>query len=241
MADYIYTVHPIFPLIQEIAFDTEVIAQDSLFHASFGSPASFQSTCPAPRHPVQEITNRKTFVSDNINNPREQRRNPYETHELGYVLNWNNLVNAQISALINFFIARKGRFQNFNIQYSYLFGGANTLVRFNSDILRISLDSYGRFSVSVEIARSINGRYIPNWNNPRRKFSLIYDKSDLSDLKTFFQNTALGRYTNYTFDLSQLASNLSGSYNVRFNSDEYLERWEHDNQYLVEVELLQVI
>lgn len=241
MADYIYTVHPIFPLVEEITFDTEAIEQDSLFHASIGSPVSFQTTCPAPRYPVHEVLTRKTFVSDNINNPKEQRRNPYETHIVGYVLNWNNLINTQINALINFFVARKGRFQNFNIQYSYLFNNVSTLVRFNSDTLRISLDSYGRFSASIEIGRAINGRYVARRTNPRRKFLLTYDNSDLSALKTFFQNTALGRYTNYTFDLSQLASNLSGSYNVRFNSDEYLERWEHDNQFMVEVELLEVV
>ena len=89
--------------------------------------------------------------------------------------------------------------------------------------------------------RAVNGRYVSKLTNPRRKFLLAYDLSDLSALKTFFQNTALGRYTNYTFDLSQLSSSLSGSYNMRFNSDEYLERWEHDNQFMAEVELLEVI
>lgn len=241
MADYIYTVHPNYPIVEEITFDTDEIGQDSLFHASIGSPASFQTTCPAPLHPVREITARKTFVSDNINNPREQRRNPYETHTIGYGLSWNNLVASQINALINFFVARKGRFQNFNIQYSYLFGNVSTLVRFNADLLKITLDSYGRFSANIEIMRAVNGRYVSKLTNPRRKFLLAYDLSNLSALKTFFQDTALGRYTNYTFDLSQLSSSLSGSYNVRFNSDEYLERWEHDNQFMAEVELIEVI
>lgn len=241
MPDYTYAKHPIFPLTEEIMFDTEVVKLESLSHAAIGSPASYQSTCPAPRYPVQELTTRKTLVSDNIDNLKEKRRVEYEDEVIGYTFTLNNMTRTQKNNLVSFFTSRKGMFENFYINYSYLFSNTNTLVRFDMDTLSIDVTHPDRYEATVTIIKALNHRYIPRLSTPRRKFTLRYKKSDLSALKTFFKDTAKGRETSYTFNPYQLSTYLENTnYTVRFNSDEFLERWQASNDYEVEVELITV-
>lgn len=240
---YPYNLKPAFPFVEEIVFHTDIIKLSSLFHAEIGTAASWNTTCPAPKHPVHELTRRKTLVSDDIDNVYEKRRVEHEVETIGYTFTLPNLTQAQRDALVTFFTARKGMFDNFKINYSYLFNNVETLVRFDMDTLKISLDSYKRYSAIITIMRALNHRYIARWATPRRKWTLRYDReTSLSDLKTFYTDTAKGRSESFTFNPSQIASYLENTnYTVRFDSDDYIEKWEGDNDKNVEVELITVV
>lgn len=240
---YPYSLKPAFPVIEEIVFRTDVIRLSSLFHAEIGTAASWQSTCPAPKHPVHELTRRKTLVSEDIENLNEKRRVEYEVETIGYTFELPNMTQAQRDALVTFFNARKGMFDNFKINYSYLFNNTETLVRFDMDTLKISLDSYKRYSATITIMRALNHRYTAKLSTPMRKFTLNYNReTDLSALKSFYTDTAKGRSESFTFNPSQIASYLDNTnYTVRFDSDDYIEKWEGDNDKNVEVELVTVI
>lgn len=240
---YPYNLKPAFPFVEEIVFHTDIIKLSSLLHAEIGTAASWNTTCPAPKHPVQELTRRKTLVSDDIDNLKEKRRVEYEVETIGYTFALSNMTQTQRDNLVTFFNARKGMFDNFKINYSYLFNNAITLVRFDMDTLKISLDSYKRYSTTITIMRSLNHRYIARRATPRRKWTLRYDReTSLSDLKTFYTDTAKGRSESFTFNPSQIASYLENTnYTVRFDSDDYIEKWEGDNDKNVEVELITVV
>lgn len=240
---YPYALKPVFPIIEEISFHTEIIKLSSLFHAAIGTAANWQDTCPAPKHPVHEITRRKSLVSDDIDNLNEKRRVEYEVETVGYTFELPNMTQAQRDALVAFFNARKGMFDNFYINYSYLFGGVSTLVRFDTDTLRLSLDSYKRYSATITIMRALNHRYIAKLATPQRKWSLRYNReTSLSALKTFYVDTGKGRSVSFTFTPYSVADYLENTgYTVRFGSDDYIEKWEGDNDKNVEVELITVI
>ena len=240
---YPYGLKPAYPIIEEIVFNTEIIKLSSLFHAEIGTAANWQDTCPSPRHPVQELTRRKTLVSDNIDNLAEKRRVEYETEITGYTFDLWNMTQTQRDNAVNFFIARKGIFDNFKINYSYLFDNVSTLVRFDIDTLRLSLDSYKRYSTTVTILRSLNYCYISKNATPRRKWTLKYNReTSLSTLKTFYTGTGVGRSASFTFNPNSVANYLENTnYTVRFGSDDYIEKWEGDNDKNVEVELITVV
>mgnify|MGYP001564868014 CR=1 FL=1 len=239
---YPYSLKPAFPIVEEISFHTDIIKQSSLFHAEIGTAASWQTTCPAPKHPVHELTRRKTLVSDDIDNVYEKRRVEYEIETIGYTFDIWNMTQTQRDNLVTFFNARKGMFDNFKISYSYLFGGVETLVRFDMDTLKLSLDSFKRYSTTITIMRSLNHRYIAKIATPRRKWTLKYDReTSLSALKTFYIDTGKGRSASFTFTPYSIATYLENTaYTVRFDSDDYIEKWKGDNDKNVEVELITV-
>lgn len=239
---YIYSVKPVYPMEMQIAYDTDVQLADTLLHKEIGTPASYQTTCPAPEQPVEEYITYESIISgDDIDNMRELRKTKYHKAITGYRWTNTNLTQTEIDALIAFFVARKGRYENFNINYSYIFGGATTLVRFADDTLKISLDHYKRWSATVNVEEAVSGTYSARRLNAQRTLNLQYRKSDLSALKTFFSTTVTGRAITYTVDLSQLASYLTGSYTMRFNSDAFRIIRRSDNFYTVNVELIEVI
>ena len=43
MPNYFYTIKPEYPITEKISFNTEVIEQNSLFHAPVGTPAQFNT------------------------------------------------------------------------------------------------------------------------------------------------------------------------------------------------------
>mgnify|MGYP001559890142 CR=1 FL=1 len=244
MPNYLYTPKPEYPIVEKISFNTEVIEQDSLFHAPVGSPAQFNTytynsvLMPAPQFPIEETTKRETLISQL--NPFEQRRSRHEAPVLSNMLSWQHITHEERNTLVDFFLSRKGKFDNFYIQYPTLFAGVNTLVRFNADTLESSLDSYKLYSASIEIRRAVNGRYIQQQINPRREFIFPYKESDLAALKTWLNDTAVGRYTAFTLDMSQIASYLSGSYTCRLKNDEFTERYTGVQEKIIEVELIEV-
>ncbi len=240
---YPYTLKPAFPIIEEISFHTEILKLSSLFHAEIGTAASWQTTCPAPKHPVHEITRRKSLVSDDIDNLNEKRRVEYEVETIGYTFELPNMTPAQRDALVTFFNARKGMFDNFKINYTYLFSGVETLVRFDMDTLKLSLDSYKRYSATITIMRALNHRYIAKLATPQRRWTLRYNReTSLIALKTFYTDTGKGRSASFVFTPYSVATYLENTaYTVRFDSDDYIEKWEGDNDKNVEVELITVI
>ncbi len=244
MANYIYSIKPEYPVTERISFNTESIEQDSLFHAPVGTPAQFNTytysgtLMPAPQFPIEETTKRETLVSQL--NPFEQRRSRHEAPALSYMLSWQHMTHEERNTLVDFFLSRKGKFDNFYIQYPKLFAGVNTLVRFNADTLEISLDSYKLYSANIEIRRAVNGRYIQQQINPRREFIFPYKESDLAALKTWLNDTAIGRYTAFTLDMSQIESYLAGTYTCRLKNDEFTERYAGISEKTIEVELIEV-
>ena len=245
MPNYIYSPKPEYPITERVSFNTEVIKQDSLFHAPVGSPAQFNTytysgtLMPAPQFPIEETTKRETLISQL--NPFEQRRSRHEAPVLSYMLSWKHLTHEERNTLVNFFLLRKGKFDNFYVQYPTIFGNVNTLVRFNADTLEIRLDSYKMYSASIEVGRSVNGRYIQQQINPRREFIFPYKESDLAALKTWLNDTAIGRYTAFTLDISQIESYATGTYTCRLKNDEFMERYSGINEKTIEVELIEVL
>lgn len=245
MADYLYSIKPEYPLTERISFKTEIIGQDSLFHAPVGTPAQFNTytynsvLMPTPQFPIEETTKRETLVSRL--NPFEQRRSRHEAPVLSYMLSWRHLTHEERNTLVNFFLSRKGRFDNFYIQYPTIFGNVSTLVRFNADTLEVRLDSYKMYSASIEIGRAVNGRYIQQQINPLREFIFPYKESDLNALKTWLNDTAVGRYTAFTLDVSQIESYMSGSYTCRLKNDEFTERYVGIHEKIIEVELIETL
>lgn len=245
MPDYIYSIKPEYPITEKISFNTEIIEQDSLFHAPVGSPAQFNTytynstIMPTPQFPIEETTKRETLISQL--NPFEQRRSRHEAPVSSYMLSWKHLIPGERDTLVNFFLARKGKFDNFYIQYPTIFGGANTLVRFNADTLEIRLDSFKLYSASIEIKRAVNGRYIQQQINPRREFIFPYKEGDLDALKTWLNDTAIGRYAVFTLDMSQIESYRTDSYTCRLKNDEFTERYTGIHEKTIEVELIEVL
>ena len=244
MANYIYSIKPEYPVIEKILFNTEIIELDSLFHAPVGSPAQFNTytynsvLMPAPQFPIEETTKRETLISQL--NPFEQRRSRHEAPVSSYMLSWQHLTHEERNTLVNFFLLRKGKFDNFYIQYPTIYGGGNTLVRFNADQLELKLDSYKLYSASIEIKRAVNGRYIQQQINPRREFIFPYKEADLDALKTWLKDTAIGRYTAFTLDISQIESYATGTYSCRLKNDEFTERYTGIHEKIIEVELIEV-
>ena len=245
MANYIYSIKTEYPVTERISFNTEIIGQDSLFHAPVGSPAQFNTytysgtLMPAPQFPIEETTERETLVSRL--NPFEQRRSRHEAPVLSYMLSWQHITHEERNTLVNFFLLRKGKFDNFYIQYPTIFGNVNTLVRFNSDTLEIRLNTFKLYSASIEVRRAVNGRYIQQQINPRREFVLPYKDSDLAALKTWLNDTAIGRYTAFTLDTSRIESYLAGTYTCRLKNDEFAESYVGISEKTIEIELIETI
>ena len=157
------------------------------------------------------------------------------------MLAWQHITDSERATLLNFFLSRKGKFDNFYIQYPKIFGNANTLVRFNADTLEVRLDSYKLYSASIEIRRAVNGRYIQNQINPRREFVFPYKEGDLDALKTWLNDTAIGRYAAFTLDMSQIESYRTDSYTCRMKNDDFSERYVGVQEKTIEVELIETI
>ena len=247
MTNYIYSIKPEYPITEKISFNTEIIEQDSLFHAPVGSPAQFNTysyngtVMPAPQFPVEETTLRESLISDLQDKKFEQRRVRHETNIKSYRLNFDLITQEEKETLVNFFVARKGRQDNFNIQYPTMFDNANALVRFNMDALEVRLISHKIWTASIEIKQAVNGQYTAKYAGARREFVFPYKDSSLATLQTWLKDTAVGRSASFTLDLSQILTYLSGTYTCRLKNDEFMERYVGINEKVIEVELIETI
>ena len=247
MPDYIYTIKPEFPITERISFLTDIVEFDALLHVAVGSPAQFNTytyngvLMPAPQFPVQETTNRESLVSDLQDKKFEQRRVRYETNIKSYNLNFELITYGEKETLVNFFTARKGKYDNFNVQYPTMFDGANTLVRFATDTLEVQLVNHRIYTASIEVRQAVNGQYSIKNAGARREFVFPYLDSSLTTLKTWLKDTAAGRSASFTLDLSQILNYLSGAYTCRLKSDDFLESYNGINEKTIEVELIETV
>lgn len=247
MADYIYTIKPEYPVEETISFLTDAVEFDSLAHIAVGTPAQFNTytyngkLMPTPQFPIEETTSRESLISDLQDKKFEQRRVRHETNVKSYNLNFDLITHEEKETLVNFFLARKGRYDNFNIQYPTMFDNANTLVRFNADTLEVRLISHRIWTASIEVKQAVNGQYSNKYAGARREFVFPYKDSSLSTLKTWLKDTAVGRSASFTLDLSQILSYLSGSYTCRLKSDDFLENYSGINDKTIDVELIETV
>ena len=247
MPDYIYTIKPEFPMIERISFLTDSVEFDSIRHVAVGTPAQFNTytyngtLMPAPQFPIQETTIRDSLISDLQDKKYEQRRVRHETHVKSYTLNFERITHEEKETLVNFFLARKGRYDNFNIQYPTMFDTVNTLARFNEDTLEVRLLSHKIYTASIEVKQTVNGQYAAKYAGARREFGFPYKDSALTTLKTWLKDTAAGRSASFTLDLSQVLSYLSGTYTCRLKSDDFLENYSGINEKTIEVELIETV
>lgn len=247
MADYIYSIKPEFPITERISFLTDIVEFDSLSHVAVGTPAQFNTysyngtAMPAPQFPIEETTLRESLVSGLQDKKYEQRRVRHETNVRSYVLNFELITQEEKETLVNFFLARKGKYDNFNIQYPTLFDNANALVRFNEDTLEVRLISHRIWSASIEVKQAVNGQYTARYAVARREFVFPYKDSSLSALKTWLKDTAAGRSVSFALDLSQVLSYLSGSYTCRLKSDDFVENYSGVSEKTIDVELIETV
>lgn len=247
MADYIYSIKPEFSISERISLFTDIVEYDSLAHVAVGTPAQFNTysyngtVMPAPQFPIEETTLRESLISDLQDEKFEQRRVRHETNVKSYNLNFDLITNEEKETLVNFFVARKGKQDNFNIQYPTMFDNANTLVRFNEDTLEARLISHRIWAASIEVKQAVNGQYTAKYAGARREFVLPYKGSSLSTLKTWLKDTAIGRSANFALDVSQILSYLSGSYTCRLKNDEFTERYVGIHEKIIEVELIETV
>lgn len=247
MPDYIYSVIPDFPIVERISFLTDVVEYDSISHVAAGTPVQFNTysyngvVMPAPQFPVDETTNRLSLVSNLQDNKYEQRRARHESNIKSYTLNFELITQEEKETLVNFFLYRKGRLDNYNIQYPTMFDNANTVVRFSEDTLEVRLDSHRIWSASIGLKQSVNGQYTAKYAVARREFVFSYKGSSLSPLKTWLEDTAVGRSGSFTVDLSQILSYLSGSYTCRLKSDDFAEKFFGAGEKTIDVELIETV
>lgn|SRR5574337_319514 len=227
MADFIYTIPPL-TITENIEFKTDILPYDTLTNVPVGSPVTYptvDANLPTPMFPLRSTKSKATIVSsDEIRSKREFRSQKFEKLLQYYNLEFHDISPAQANALRSFFIARKGKYNNFYISYPELFDGVSTLVRFTEDTLSIQLKSYKRFYAKVQIGEAYNAKYIPQYYTQRTSFTLQYTKDSLEDIDTFFSDTAIGRYATFNFNPSSLVSYLyNQTYLVRMDIDQ-LER-----------------
>lgn len=242
---------PIYPFVERVIFSTEIINFGSLKKADVGSPTRYdtQSSVPNPSYIIKEDISKETLVSED--NLREQRRGKFEASVRKYVLHYDSVSSSARTAVKNFFISRKGRYNNFTIQeeevspytqYSF-FGGSLTTVNFDSDILNIEMVKPGRFNIEIPIVESYNSVRIPKQLYSTHEFVLTYSVEDLSDLISFFEDSAVGRDVIFNFNpynmVSTYLENLS--YTVRFDSDTFERSILQVGQDTVQVILKEVV
>ena len=245
-------ISPVYPFVEKIKFYTEVIQLNSLKQADVGSLVRFdtQSNMPLPSYSIIETINRDVFVSEN-ENVREQRRPKYEASLRKYKLHFDNINTTAASAVMNFFINRKGRFNNFSIQetevspyteYS-LFEGNLTTVNFDSDILTNSMVSPGKFTIVIPIIESSNSIRVPTQLNPYREFTINYSTDDLTSLINFFEDNAIGKDIIFNFNpynmISVYLSNTT--YTVRIDIDSFEREIKQINEDTVSIILKEVV
>ncbi len=243
MPDYIYSIKPKYPIRETISFLTDAVEFDSITHAPVGSPATFQTTTnmPKPVFPIEETTIRESLISDLQDKKFEQSRVRHEKSIRSYLLNFKHMTLVQRNALVNFFVARKGKLDNFYIQYPEIFDGASTLVRFTQDALEISIDEYQIFSAAIEIKQAVNGQYSSKWAGARREYRLPYEHGDLDALTAWYEATAIGRSGKFTFDIAQIESYMTGPYTCRLRSDDLLQRQTKYLNKTIEIELIETV
>jgi hypothetical protein len=241
-----------YPFIEKIKFDTEVIELNSLKQAAVGSLSRFDTfiNMPSPSYSIMESITRDIIVSGN-DNLREQRKPRYEASLRRYKLHFDAISYTQADALKYFFIARKGRYNNFYIQktenspytsYS-LFEGNLTVVNFDSDVLTISMNGPGRFFADIPIVESYNSIRIPKQLNPIREFTINYAIENLSTLIDFFENHAVGKNEVFTFNPYSMVSHYldNTNYIVRFDIDSFEREIRQINEDTVSVVLKEVV
>lgn len=244
MPDYIYSISPIYPLIESVIFSTTVLYYDSLFSSIAGSPTEINlvTNIPPVCLDVMDNLTRKTIVSDSTINRREQRSLPYEREVRAYTLLFKGMTPAEKLALETYFIARKGRKESFYITHSELFGGIKTLVRCVDDRLNFELTDWQQWQTSLGIQEALNGVYRNNQYTTKRNFTLFYGKEDLSTLETFFKTTVSGRYGTFSFNPYNIADFLSNTtYTVRFDMDSFITAIKDDTWKQVMIDLKEVI
>lgn len=243
---------PVYPFIEKIKFYTEVISLSSLKQANVGSLARFdtQSNMPLPSYSIIESIIRDVIVSEN-ENLREQRRPRFETSLRRYKLHFDSIATTAASAVITFFINRKGRFNNFSIQetevspyteYS-LFEGNLTTVNFDSDILINTMVSPGRFTIDIPIVEASNSIRIPTQLNPYREFTINYSTEDLTNLINFFEDNAVGKDIVFDFNpYNMISAYLANTtYTVRIDIESFEREIRQINQDMVSITLKEVI
>lgn len=247
MSDYLYSIKPEYPVRETISFATDIAEYDSIIHPQIGSPVRFDiysyngTLMPAPQFPVEETTARESLVSALQSSKYEHRRAKYETAVRSYMLHFDLINNEERNTLVNFFLARKGRFDNFKILYPTMFGGAETLVRFNTDELAVTLKSFRRYEISIEVRQAVNGQYIPKWAGARREFAFAYRADDLSALKTWVKDVAKGRSEKFTLDVSQVIPYWTGTYVCRLKEDDVTESYDDISDKNSNIELIETI
>ena len=253
MADYISTIKPSYPIIERVIFSTEVISLNSLKQAAYGSLVRMdtQTNMPKPFYNIKESILKNTITSEGIDNLREQRRPRYEAALRRYPLHFDNVSTDERTAIKTFFTNRKGRFNNFSVQYAEaspytefsMFEGAITTVNFDSDILEIVMIAPGRFSIEVSIVEASNSLRFQKQFTTAHEFSLNYSVEDLTDLITFFEDTVVGKDIIFNFNPYSMISNYleNTTYTVRFDMESFERNIKQIEEDMVSVNLKEVI
>lgn len=253
MADYISSIKPSFPIIERVIFSTEVIPLSSLKQAAYGSLIRMdtQTNMPKPFYSIKESIFKDTITSEGINNLREQRRPRYEAALRRYPLHFDNVSADERTAIKTFFVNRKGRYNNFSVQYAEvapytefsMFEGAITTVNFDSDALEISMIAPGRFSIESSIIESSNSLRFPKQFTTAHEFLLRYTAEDLTDLIAFFEDTAIGKDVIFNFNPYSMVSNYleNTTYTVRFDMESFERNIKQIEEDTVSIDLKEVI
>ena len=253
MTDYISTIKPSYPIIEKVIFSTEVILLSSLKQAAYGSLVRMdtQANMPKPFYGIDESILKNTITSERIDNLREQRRPRYEAALRRYSLHFDNVSVDERAAIKTFFTNRKGRFNNFSVQYAEvspytefsMFEGAITTVNFDSDILEISMITPGRFFIETSIVEASNSLRFQRQFTAAHDFSLTYSVEDLTDLITFFEDTAVGKDIIFNFNPYSMISNYleNITYTVRFNMESFERNIKQIEEDMVSIDLKEVI
>ena len=253
MTDFINSIKPSYPIIERVIFSTEVIPLNSLKQAAYGSLVRMdtQANMPKPFYETKESILKATITSEGMGNLREQRRPRYEVSLRRYPLHFDNVNTDERTAIKTFFTNRKGRFNNFSVQYAEaapytefsMFEGAITTVNFDSDILEIAMIAPGRFSIEVPIVEASNSLRFKKQFVGAHEFSLNYSVEDLTDLITFFEDTVAGKDIIFNFNPYSMVSNYleNTTYTVRFDMDSFERNIKQIEEDMVSVNLKEVV
>ena len=253
MTDFISSIKPSYPIVERVVFSTEVISLNSLKQAAYGSLVRMdtQTNMPKPFYEIKESILKNTITSEGISNLREQRRPRYEAALRRYPLHFDNVSSDERTAIKTFFTNRKGRFNNFSVQYAEaspytefsMFEGGITTVNFDSDILEISMIAPGRFSIEVPIVEASNSLRFKKQFTGAHEFSLNYSVEDLTDLITFFEDTVAGKDIIFNFNPYSMVSNYleNTTYTVRFDMVSFEREIKQIEEDMVSINLKEVI
>jgi len=253
MTDFISSPKPSYPILEKIIFSTTVIPLSTLKQAAYGSLTRMdtQSNMPIPFYSINESISREVISSSEIDNLREQRRTRFEAALRKYALHFDNINSDQRTAIKTFFVNRKGRFNNFSLQYAEaspyteysMFGGDITTVNFDSDELEISMIAPGRFSVEIPIIEAYNSIRFPKRFTTAHEFLLSYSVDDLTNLITFFEDTVTGKDIIFNFNPYSMISNYleNTTYTVRFDMESFERQIKQIEEDMVSISLKEVI